>query len=369
MTSFQQYKDRVSILQVAENLGYKPVKGKFTKARPVLQDASGDTILIKNPTTPGNQLYWNLGNDQHGSVIDFVKNNLSRFPNNGRNEIDGINRVLSGFAGVAYDNTKYMNNIIAPQKGFNDSDYSVLIPTVKDLSYLTGERKLDSQTVADFLPFIRLVQMPNGFRNVAFPFTIPDVDDMVRGYELRNSGGFKSFSPGGDKVNAAWVADFSNSVQDVDKIYFFESAIDAMSFYELHKNKLDVDNSVFVSTGGYPCVEQFVHVFNAYRNEGVQLYGCHDNDLRGHIYDITLACTKEGQMCQKNKKDDAVEFVTNGKRFTLQNNKINLKNFFKNAEIQSNVMSLKPKNGKDWNEVLKNKNVISEKKPVVFKIK
>ncbi|MDR1592764.1 MAG: DUF3991 and toprim domain-containing protein [Prevotellaceae bacterium] len=367
MATFREYKDSVSILQVAESLGYKPAKG-FTKSRPVLQDAAGDKILIKNPTTPSTQLYWNVGNGEHGSVIDFVKNNLNRFPNSGRNEIDGLNIVLSGFAGVAYDNTKYLERTVQPQKIFNEHDYKVYNPTVADLSYLTDERKLDGKTVADFLPFIRIIQgLNDGYKNIAFPFTIPDRDNIVRGYELRNSGGFKSFTAGGDKVNAAWIADFSVNKADVDKVYFFESAIDAMSFYELHKGKLDVQNSVFVSAGGYPCAEQFLHVFKAYPYN-VKIFGCHDNDMSGHIFDITLACVKAGQSCQKNKREDAVEFVTNGKKFTLPSEKISLKNFLKNAQFQNQVNVLKPKNGKDWNEVLKNKEVISNKKPV-FKMK
>ena len=365
MATFRDYRDKVSILQIAEHLGYKPTKG-FTKARPVLQDATGDKILIKNPTTPSSQLYWNLKNDEHGSVIDFVKNNLNRFPNSGRNEIDGLNIVLSGFAGVAYDNTKYFDKIVQPQKVFNESDYKVYNPTVAELSYLTGERMLDTKTVEDFLPFIRIINS-NGFKNIAFPFTIPDSDNIVRGYELRNSGGFKSFTTGGDKVNAAWIADFSVNKADVDKIYFFESAIDAMSYYELHKGKLDVNNSVFVSAGGHPCEQQFNHIFNAFPNNA-KLYGCHDNDLRGNLYDIMLACVKAGEVVQKNKRDDVVEFVTNATKFTLSLDKISLKNFLKNAQFQSDVSVLKPKNGKDWNEVLKNKGVVSDKKPV-FRIK
>ncbi|MDR2126821.1 MAG: DUF3991 and toprim domain-containing protein [Prevotellaceae bacterium] len=269
---------------------------------------------------------------------------------------------MAKFAGIAYDNTGYMNQPVSKQKVFNKSDYKVFTPTVQDLSYLTGERKLDRQTVADFLPFIRIVEN-KGFKNIAFPFTIADRDNTVRGYELRNKGGFKSFSAGGDKVNAAWIADFSTNKADVDKLYFFESAIDAMSFYELYKNRLDVNNSVFVSTGGYPCVEQFVHIFNAYP-DNAKIYGCHDNDMHGHIFDVTLACVKAGQVCQKNKQDGAVEFVTNGKRFILQNDKINLKNFLQKADFPTEVKALKPKNGKDWNEVLKNKGIISAKKPV-----
>ncbi|MDR1370269.1 MAG: DUF3991 domain-containing protein, partial [Dysgonamonadaceae bacterium] len=307
MVTFNEYRSKVSILQIAEHLGYLPVKGKSTKARPVLRDAAGDTIIIKHPEMPSMQLYWNLGNSsEHGSVIDFVKNNVNRFSCAGRNEIDNINKILAHFSGIDYDNAKYMNQPVASQKIFNESDYNAVIPDIGMLHFLTGERKISEETIKAFLPFIRIVEN-NGYKNVGFPFTVADRDDKVRGYELRNYGGFKSFSAGGDKVNAAWIADFSVNRSEINQIFFFESAIDALSFCELKSMSFDLHKSVFVSSGGFPCAEQFRHVMNAYPDTAM-LIGCHDNDLHGHLYDITLACVKSNQSFARNKLDDAVEF-------------------------------------------------------------
>jgi hypothetical protein len=361
MATFRDYRDRVSILQLAEYLGYLPVKGKYTKARPVLQDALGNTILIKNPTTPSTQLYWNLGTSEHGSVIDFVKNNLNRFAEPGRNEIDRINTVLAKFAGIAYDNTRYMNQSVSVQKVFRESDFRVILPDVCMLDYLIFERKISVDTVKVFLPFIRIIET-NGYKNVAFPFTIPDVDDKVRGYEIRNRA-FKSFSAGGDKVNATWVADFSDHKSLVNQIFFFESAIDAMSFYELKKEVFHPENSVFVSAGGFPCAEQFSHVINAYPDTAT-LTGCHDNDLHGNLYDIMLACTKAHQTCVRNKLEDTVEFITNGEKFTLSDKKVCLKNFLVKSKLKTDVKTLKPATGKDWNEMLQHPEKSEVKKPV-----
>jgi len=364
MNTFREYKNKVSILQIAENLGYKSVAGKSTKARPVLRDNNGDTIIIKNPTTPASQLYWNLGNSsEHGSVIDFVQNNINRFNVSGRNDIDKLNLILSQFAGIAYDNTKYMNNSIIVQKSFRDIDYKATIPDVSNLHYLINERKLSKETVKSFIPFIRLVEQ-NNYKNIAFPFVIADKDNIVKGYEMRNYGGFKSFSAGGDKINAAWIACFADSREAVKNLFFFESAIDAMSFYELKKNdKLDIENSVFVSTGGFPCAEQFANVINYYP-EGANIFGCHDNDLAGNMYDILLACVKSNNTCIKNKLSDSVEFITNGEKFELKNENVNLKNFLLKAKLNSDVKLMKSFNCKDWNEALMNKGMISEKKPV-----
>ena len=47
----------------------------------------------------------------------------------------------------------------------------------------------------------------------------------------------KAFCIGGDKSNSCWIANFVPFDQVTD-IYLFESAIDAMSFYEInHFNK------------------------------------------------------------------------------------------------------------------------------------
>jgi len=368
MATFRDYRDRVSILQVAEHLGYKPVKGKYTKARPVLQDAAGDTILIKNPTNPSMQLYWNLGNSlEHGSVIDFVRNNISRFTEQGRNETDSINKILSSFSGIAYDNSQYLDYKISEQKRFNLNDYHVVNPEVRALSYLSNERKISAETICDFLPFIRIVEN-NGYKNIAFPYTVADENTIVKGYELRNFGGFKAFTEGGDKVNASWVADFSPTNVQVAKVFFFESAIDAMSFYDLKPVPFEKERSVFVSSGGNPSVNQFLHVLNAYPN-ALQVYGCHDNDLHGHLFDIQLACVKDNMTLLKRKNGDKVDFTINDKTFQMALDKINLKNFMAKLGVETKVKSLKPTIGKDWNEALQNKFVPNVAKKPVFGIK
>jgi hypothetical protein len=360
MTTFRDFRDKVSILQLAEYLGYKPVAGKSTKARPVLSDASGDTILIKNPTNPSLQLYWNTGNSlQHGSVIDFVKNNISRFAQRGRNEVDSINLILSHFSGVVYDNTKYLDMPVHEQKSFTESDYRVEKPTVEQLHYLTRERGLSRNTVETFLPFIRIVTENNGYKNIAFPFTTPD-NQSVRGYEMRNYN-FKSFSAGGDKINSAWIANFSNVNSEVSKVFFFESAIDAMSFYEMRPIPFDLEKTVFVSEGGYPCKNQFLNVINTFPN--AVCYGCHDNDISGHLFDIELACSQADRHVIKNKQDDGVRFTFDNVMFVLKNEKVNLANFLKKSRLLSDVKSLKPVKCKDWNEALNNK-LTESKKPV-----
>lgn len=362
--TFREFKERVSILQVAEHLGYLPVRGKSSAARPVLRDAGGDTVLIKNPTTPGSQLFRNLNFNEQGSVIDFVKNRLNRFTVvSFSGEMDGINRVLEYFAGQKYDNAKFKSQTLSVRRDFNESDYKAIIPELKDLSFLTRERHLSPDTVNDFLPFIRIVQNDK-YKNIGFPFAVPGKDNKVTGFEIRNFGRFKSFSAGGDKIYSAWVADFSFDRTGVSNVFFFESAIDAMSFYELHRNHFSRERSAFVSTGGFPALEQFNNVIKAYPN--ADLFACHDNDRNGHIFDIRLACVKQEVSCVINKMGDSLEFIVNDKRFTLSENELSLKNFFKKAEMNTSVKAMKPTHEKDWNDVLKKKNSLNPVKKPIF---
>lgn len=62
----------------------------------------------------------------------------------------------------------------------------------------------------------------------------------MRNYDPIQNINFKGFCIGGDKSNSCWIANFVPFDQVTD-IYLFESAIDAMSFYEInHFNKIQL---------------------------------------------------------------------------------------------------------------------------------
>ena len=52
-------------------------------------------------------------------------------------------------------------------------------------------------------------------------------------FEVRNYR-YKGHSAGGNKVDACWVVSFNREPWNIEFVYLFESAIDAMSFYELN---------------------------------------------------------------------------------------------------------------------------------------
>src|SRR5690606_24927195 len=131
---------------------------------------------------------------------------------------------------------------------FDQEAYNISRARLSDLLYLSRERGLSDETLQNFMPYIHMVQTREknyNFRNIGFPYTVPGSDNVV-GYELVNYN-FKQHADGSDKVNSMWMAGLSSHGKPTD-IYVAESAIDAMSYYQLFKHRNNFDTALFAST-------------------------------------------------------------------------------------------------------------------------
>ena len=99
--SFQQARQNLSIIQVAEKLGYAYNKAKGQN-KPQFEHPNGDKIIISFPNDSSQQVYFNRnGSDDKGSVIDFIKNRLSQFSGlSYQKDMDGVNQVLKQFNAI-----------------------------------------------------------------------------------------------------------------------------------------------------------------------------------------------------------------------------------------------------------------------------
>lgn len=118
---------------------------------------------------------------------------------------------------------------------FDASRYEVKPIDTEKMPLLYSQRGLSSETVKDLSPYLVLLRDKQNDKfdgyNVAFPYT--DKDDKVKGYEIRGLGGYKSKAAGTDSSSSAWVADLSGGNREaVTSVFFFESAFDAMAFYQ-----------------------------------------------------------------------------------------------------------------------------------------
>ena len=132
------------------------------------------------------------------------------------------------------------------------------------------------------------------YANLAFPLVLPKEPDKIAGLEERGrpkmdgSGSYKGKAEGSNSSEGLWIANFSGEpLQKAGGVAWFESAYDAMAFYQIHRNGFR-DNpdlskkSVFVSTGGTPTDMQIRGMLSV--TPDINHYLCFDNDSAGREF-------------------------------------------------------------------------------------
>lgn len=138
---------------------------------------------------------------------------------------------------------------------------------------------------------------PDGlsFANLSFPLVLPKEPDKTVGFEERGrpkmdgSGGYKGKAEGSNSSEGLWIASPGGTgLKEAKSVYVFESAYDAMAFYQLRMGQdkgqdagrqRDFKPAVYVSTGGNPGVGQMQGLINAAPQATFHLG--FDNDMAG----------------------------------------------------------------------------------------
>ena len=139
------------------------------------------------------------------------------------------------------------------------------------------------------------------YTNLAFPLTLPKDMEKVVGLEERGrprmdgNGSYKGKAEGSNSSEGLWIASpVKTPLAKAKHIYWFESAYDAMAYYQLHQaeNK-ELRKAVFVSTGGAPSQQQFKGMIRATPDAAHHL--CFDRDRAGQVYAIHFVLTHAGK--------------------------------------------------------------------------
>lgn len=203
-----------------------------------------DTLIISNPHNKAAQTFFRRDGSK-GDVVTLIRENLDSFFVSGTDEWQKIAKVMVRFANMPEPEYRENRELVKAAKvtlHFDASRYEVKPIDMEKMPLLYSQRGLSSETVKDLSPYLILLRDKQNDKfdgyNVAFPYT--DKGDKVKGYEIRGFGGYKSKAAGTDSSTAAWVADLSGGNREaVTSVFFFESAFDAMAFYQIHKAQLD----------------------------------------------------------------------------------------------------------------------------------
>lgn len=377
---YREARKEVSIVQVLLDLGYKYDKSKGgVSPNFVLRDEHGkeiDRVIVKNPKDLENQGYWRRDGGK-GDLIDLIRENLTAFRVTGRNDVDTLNKVLASYLGKEDNETFNLDDYldkagIHEAKEFDSSRYDRLNTAERIDHVMTffEQRGLNRETAEVFAPFMELVRKKadeddasqKAIFNLGFPYHIPGSEEIV-GYEIRGYKGFKGKAEGTNSSSGLWLAEpdatHGNGAaplpHQIRKVYFFESAFDAMAFWQINHQSMDLSGCLFASTGGSFSDQQITETMDYYRH--AQAVDCFDNDLQGRLYGCRMVCLLEFSVksLEYSTHDEMVHFELGDKHFDIAADLVDVETFRAMTGIYgSRVQQEKaPDAFKDWNEAVK----------------
>lgn len=136
------------------------------------------------------------------------------------------------------------------------------------------------------------------FKNLSFPLTVPGRGGVV-GFEERGAPGkdgkaYKGKAAGSNASEGLWIANLSGlPLSNASNVLWFESAYDAMSYYQLNRDNAALSRAVYVSTGGNPTERQFKGMLAATGRAVHHL--CFDNDPAGRTFTQNFRSVADGK--------------------------------------------------------------------------
>ena len=284
LKSFQDFRNEISIIELAVSVGYKIRKKEGIKW-PVLKDEiSGDKIIIVNPQSTANQGYFNPHDAKDkGTLINFVKNRIgSIFPfHNDKSEVGNINAVLYNYQRLPLPEKNLfktdVNNLV---REYSEKEFHLPegLSELKNMFYL-NYRGIQSHTINDPLFKDKIFNVKvSDYNNIGFPYF--NASGEIVGFEIRNKQ-FKHVIEGSDRSIGIWHSNIPNTLETA---ILTESPIDALSYHQIKGKK----NSWYVSFGGSVTVGQLetvkIIIAQSKATSELKVISAVDNDEMGKIY-------------------------------------------------------------------------------------
>ena len=304
--TYQDYMQRLSVQDVLRDAGY--VRNRkdglrypsFVRLDEHGQRIRGDKFIV----TRDGQFCFHPPVQKNYNVISLIKEHPQFFREYeaGMNLDKLVNKVCHRLLNTPYEEKETQVREPQPElKPFDLKDYTLhRIKTGDYDSYkpfypFFKHRGLDLVTQIAFRENFMLADrdIPGKkgvtVRNLSFPLTVPGGDGTVVGFEERGRPGrdgktFKGKAAGSNGSLGLWMASPSGtSLKDADRVLLFESAYDAMAYWQLHRSSdRELRKAVFVSTGGNPTRGQMQGLIRT--APGAAFHLCFDNDEAGRQF-------------------------------------------------------------------------------------
>lgn len=252
-----------------------------------------------------------------------------------------------------------------PKNDFNYETSSIR-PQQHLIEDLQQKFKLEPETIAKFAPFMEAAHpMEKNATDksadiVVFPYVKMDDQYNLKGHSQSTmSGGnlgekttnstnlpiaYEHYTQGqtipytqsiqeATQNGGVWMATTATNPQSVKDVFMFNSAVDAMSFYETHKNAIDLNNTALISVGSLARESQVIGI--AERFPDAHIHTAFNNTLLGKLSDITVvAAASIGEVRFEATDKQSINFTTYTDKFTLPIKEVNLMSFKEHAHIK-----------------------------------
>ena len=300
--SYDDYLQRLGIEDVLRDAGYvRNLRDGVRYPSYVRLDGSGRRIRgDKFIVTRGGRFCFHPPVQKSYNVISLIKDYPHMFSeySAGMNTDLLVNLVCRRLLGSASKTVpRDVPEPVREQRPFDIGIYSItpFTPATRKMFYPYFRPRgisLDTQTAfaSSFVLAERKTDRARVFRNLSFPLTVPGGDGRVVGFEergrIRRDGGkpYKGKALGSNASVGLWMASAADTpLESADRIMIFESAYDAMAYWQLHAATDDaLSGAVFVSTGGTPTRGQMTGLLqNAPKAE---FHLCFDSDAAGELF-------------------------------------------------------------------------------------
>ncbi len=355
--TFDDYKNRISIQEVLKDAGYQFYRRDGLRWPCYIRlDDEGRRIRGDKFIICGNGMAcFQPPQSRKYNVISFIAEHPNMFPEGrgGKDPYAVVNEVCHRLLNTPMEyRERHIQEPMKDVKPFSLSDYKCehLVPekdSVKKFLPFFAPRGISVETMGAFdkAHMLTTQQGRNGaHQNLSFPMRHPATGKII-GLEQRGlpdasgKSSYKGMAKGTNATEGVWLAcpnhgkDIMQHLGKVKDVYWFESAYDAMAFYQMHtaplRNELykikdmklserplgwdekfrkyngiiaTYDNALYVSTGGTPSRQQLKGVLERTQNAGQHV--CFDNDKAGHIFAIDLLLTRAGRDFQTSVLDN-----------------------------------------------------------------
>lgn len=362
---FSELKAKVGIDDVAFALGYRIDKragvGRYYEM--VLGDPKNptDKIIVKNTTDKSRQIFFRRDGSS-GDAVTLIRQNLNSFNVEGTNEWTRVANVLALLSNTPIQNSakEYVSNASATNRVFEPSRYDIYTISKDRIPFLLKNRGFSEDCIMDFKEQVYLIRDNYNKKfdglNIGFPYTNPETE-ALSGYEIRGNKGFKAKASGTDSANAAWMAEFpKGNPQNIRNVYFFESSLDAMAFYQMNKAKLCISPFACVSVGGAFNPNLAEKIMNRFPT--AKAWDCFDNDLAGQTYSANLVKAVDKTDFEIKTDNQFVSLRFGGKEIQCPKDEFDFRSSAASLGMSYSCGHWKPPtNFKDWNDCLQGKQI------------